>query len=186
MRTLPFPDVRQATQFSCGAAAVQGVLGYYGVDAKEADLSKYLGVTTEDGTFPKRIPAFLRHHGLEVAAGTGGTVDQLLAWVDQGIPVIVLIQAWSDEDHPNYSRSGTQEDGHYVVLIGHAEDGGILIFEDPSLLGNRGYLQREEFIARWHSESGWDRFYVAAWGKPQMFDPKRVMHIARRWLRSAR
>ena len=31
-RLLPLPDVRQTTVYACGAAALQAVLAYYGID----------------------------------------------------------------------------------------------------------------------------------------------------------
>ena len=48
----------------------------------------------------------------------------------------------------------TEDDGHYVVLIGYKKDTEkdtyIYYFMDPSTAGSYAYLTEEEFILRWH------------------------------------
>ena len=50
--------------------------------------------------------------------------------------------------------AGTEDDGHYVVLIGYSKDtendAYIDYFMDPSTSGSYTYLTEEEFILRWH------------------------------------
>lgn len=51
-------------------------------------------------------------------------------------------------------RLKTEDDGHYVVLIGYKKDAQkdtyIYYFMDPSTSGSYTYLTEEEFILRWH------------------------------------
>ena len=48
----------------------------------------------------------------------------------------------------------TEDDGHYVVLIGYKKDAKkdtyIYYFMDPSTAGSYTYLTEEEFSLRWH------------------------------------
>ena len=44
------------------------------------------------------------------------------------------------------------EDGHYVIVIGADEP--FVYVEDPSLLGSRGVIPKQEFLDRWHDYTG--------------------------------
>ena len=46
---------RQATEYSCGACALQAVLSYWGRDVDENDLMQILHTTSEEGTYPEDI-----------------------------------------------------------------------------------------------------------------------------------
>jgi len=183
MPMLVFPDTRQATEFDCGAAVVQGVLRYYGTDCLGAELIRYLH-TDEEGTRARNIIGYLLHHGLSVRAGQM-TIPELEYWIDRSIPVILDIQAWAEDAGTNYAA--TIEEGHYVVAIGYDED--FIYFEDPSLLSVKGKIPREELDARWHDRSEntyFEHFGIAVWGNEPQYDPSEVRSIqarvARRWL----
>jgi hypothetical protein len=46
------------------------------------------------------------------------SLPQLQDFVRRGLPVILLLQAWKDEDDPT-PYPVDREDGHYVVAIGY-------------------------------------------------------------------
>jgi predicted double-glycine peptidase len=148
------PDVRQSTNYSCGAAALQAVLRYWRIDVREGDLMAELGSDPERGTPPEAIARVARRFGLKAEIREGLGVDDLVEALRRGVPPIVDIQAWtlSDVESPGFRWADVWEDGHYVVLIG--VDGANLVFEDPSLLGTRGFIPRAEFIERWHDYEG--------------------------------
>ncbi len=54
--------------------------------------------------------------------------------MNQGTHIIVNAQAWTDD----------QNDGHYMVVIG--VDNENVYFEDPAVLGSRGYISNQEFL----------------------------------------
>lgn len=145
-RELAVPDVRQATDYTCSASALQAVLAYYGVEMREDVLARELGATPEDGAPPEAIVRVAVAHGLYAAKREHMTVDDLAAEIARSNPVIVEIQAWSDA--PRTSWADDWDDGHYAILI--AVDGDRLVFEDPSVLGSRSVLSRREFEERWH------------------------------------
>jgi predicted double-glycine peptidase len=148
------PDVRQSTDYSCGAAALQAVLSYWGIDKREGELMAALKTTPRQGTHPLDIVRVVRELGLKAELREGLTLADLEGALRRGIPPIVDLQAWTvgNPSRAGFAWADDWEDGHYVVLIGL--DGQRLIFEDPSLLGTRGVIGRDEFFARWHDYEG--------------------------------
>ena len=144
------PDVRQSTGYTCGAAALQAVLAYWGAEEREDRLAARLKSTPEAGTHPLDIVRVAREYGLAAELREGLSLDDLEAALDAGTTVIVDLQAWRDRTDVPWTE--TWDDGHYLVLLDM--DGGNLYFEDPSLLGTRGVIPRVEFVARWHDYEG--------------------------------
>lgn len=139
------PMTRQATDYTCGAAAVQSIIGYHGENIRESQLAKELKTNPKEGTNPNDIIAYARKRGYKVNLTQNCSLVQLKKMIDAGIPVLVLIQAWP-ERKVNYATDW--EDGHYVVAIGY--DDANVYFMDPCTLGNYTYIPTKEFLTRWH------------------------------------
>jgi predicted double-glycine peptidase len=172
-RELAVPDVRQATDYTCSASALQAVLAYYGIEKREDELAKELRATPEDGAPPEAIVRVAIAHGLTAQKREHMTVEDLAAHLAQGRPVIVGIQAWSGT--PRTSWADAWDDGHYVILV--AIEGDQLVFEDPSVLGSRAVLSRREFEERWHDiDAGYRniRSGIIFGGKQPVRAPARV------------
>jgi hypothetical protein len=149
---LAVPDVRQDTDYSCGASALQAVLAYWGVDVRESALVKALRSDPKNGTRPEEIIRVARNYGLRAEMREEISIADLRqAWQNE-IPVIVDIQAWPDNPKTKPIWENDWEDGHYVVVIG-IDDRNIYV-EDPSLLGSRGVISQVEFLKRWHDYEG--------------------------------
>jgi uncharacterized protein len=148
------PDTRQSTEYSCGAAALQAVLGYWGRDIGEEDLREMLNTNAESGTYPDDIIRVADALGLQAEYKENMTLIGLENYVAQGIPVIVDCQAWRSVSQYNESWADTWYNGHWLVVIGIDE--GNVTLEDPYILGDRGFLSREEFEERWHNSRGLD------------------------------
>jgi predicted double-glycine peptidase len=147
-RLLPLPDVRQHAVYACGAGALQAVLAYYGIDARQDALMAELGTDEEIGTRWWEIVRLAGEKGLEAEAREGMSADELRAELDRGVPVLLAIQAWADPSPADpVGWAGRTEDGHYVVAVGH--DAERFYFEDPAMFGV-GYIPRAELEARWH------------------------------------
>ncbi len=145
---LPVPLIRQATSYSCGAAALLAVLFYWQTfDGGEEELYEPLE-TTEAGTTPWKIEAVAKDFGLDANLYDGLSIENLKAALQDGQTAIVDLQAWHDGWHPNFDWSSEWEDGHYVVLVGI--DKTYLYFMDPSASAGYGYMPRAELDARWH------------------------------------
>lgn len=140
------PLVRQPDGYSCGVAALQSVLHYYGVAVRFDKLAAALGADPEQGTNYQRIATYARTCGIDVTVHTEMTLEMLYAWVDDGVPVIVALQAWGDGLTSAYVDAWN--DGHYAVVVGY--DQNSVYFMDPSTLGNYTYIPTQQFLARWH------------------------------------
>ncbi|MBI5623453.1 MAG: C39 family peptidase [Elusimicrobia bacterium] len=171
---LPLPLTRQSTPYTCGAAALQSILRYYGEDIREDVLSQELGSDPEEGTrFWRMMEAALRR-GIGAEAFVDAKLSDLQAALDQGKPVVAAFQAWAEEP-ADYAKDW--EDGHYAVAIGHDEKN--LYFMDPSTLGNYAFIPKTEFVRRWHDEYDGGRVRVnglmIVFSKPEKnYDPRQV------------
>lgn len=151
---LRVPNVRQATEYTCGAAALQAVLTYWGVfDGGESKLAKRLGSDPVNGTKVSAMLKAARELGLEAEAREKMTVEDLRAAFQRGDTVIVNLQAWADWQTRKppvrgAAWAGRWEDGHYVVLT--AVDGANAYFMDPSVLPGAAWVPLDELPHRWH------------------------------------
>ncbi len=139
------PMTRQATDYTCGVAALQSVFMFFGDEVLESVLSKNLKADPKEGTAYQQIVRVAKSKGYAVEVFKNMTLDNLKGLIDKGKPVICLIQAWP-ERKVNYETDW--EDGHYVVAIGYDKDN--IFFMDPSTLGNYTFIPIKEFLTRWH------------------------------------
>lgn len=148
---LDFPELRQLYTYDCGASCAQSVLTYYGYTEREDKLLKKLKATSTDifdnGVKIKSLLALFSEYKLDSEKIDGMKAKDLPDLIDQGIPVIVLLQAYKDKDNKS-PYTIDYKDGHYVVAIGY--HGNNIIFEDPSSY-TRTFLSFEELEDRWHA-----------------------------------
>ena len=84
------PNIRQTTDYTCGAAALLSVLNYYGLyDDSEMELAEELETDSEWGTDPVNIVCIAKKYGLEAYEFKGMSLEQLEGFVKSGTPVIV-------------------------------------------------------------------------------------------------
>ena len=172
-RELAVPDVRQATDYTCGASALQAVLAYYGIETREDLLARELGADPNKGVNPPAIIRVARARGLTAELRQGMTVGEIAAIVHAGSPVLVALQAWSDKPRSTYRDDW--DDGHYAIIIAVEPDA--VVFEDPSVLGSCAVLSRGEFEDRWHDTDGTHRYVrmgIIFSGKNPVSRPPRV------------
>lgn len=143
---IPLRVARQTYDFDCGASALQVVMEYYGVEMRNDRIRKALK-TDENGTSYVDMKALAEKHGFTVFAQDNVTLEQLKKFIDDGYPVIVLVQAWAERYMTLPEWRKNYEDGHYVVAIGYQDN--TIVFEDPSSC-RRTWLTEREFLARWH------------------------------------
>lgn len=168
---LPVPLVRQATDYSCGAASLLAILYYWrAYDGFESSLYARLGTTPKDGTRPDKIVAGARSFGLKAAMREGVTVCDLADALSQGQTVIVNFQAWRDSATASIPWDKDWEDGHFAVLVGIKA--GRAYFMDPSTGGALAYVPLAELPARWHDydmidgkRRDWSRLAIFISGK---------------------
>jgi predicted double-glycine peptidase len=137
---------RQTFDFDCGAKALQTVFAYYGIDIRQDELIEELG-TGKDGTRVDKMISVAEAKGFQVIAREYWSIREVKRYIDEGHPVIILLQAWADRYMTLKDWRNDYDDGHYAILIGHAK--GVLLFEDPASF-RRTWLREYEFLARWH------------------------------------
>ncbi|MBI4678194.1 MAG: C39 family peptidase [Elusimicrobia bacterium] len=172
--SLRLPLVRQSTPYTCGAAAMQSILRYYGEDIREDDLGRELESDPEEGTRFWRMLEMALRRGIEAEAFLDASLQDLKTALDAGKPAIVAFQAWA-EAPVGYAEDW--DDGHYAVAIGYDERN--IYFMDPSTLGNYAYVPTEEFLGRWHDQYEGikvNRLMLTFSKKPD-YDPEEVLRL---------
>ncbi|MBP7460466.1 MAG: C39 family peptidase [Candidatus Delongbacteria bacterium] len=139
------PQTRQATGYTCGVAALQSLLYYYGDEWRQDRLEKALDADSTNGTNYRNIVTFCQDLGYTTNLYFNLSLDSLKSMINRDIPVMLAIQAWADLpiDYKN-----EWESGHYVICIGYDQDR--FYFMDPSTIDNYTYIPTSEFIDRWH------------------------------------
>jgi predicted double-glycine peptidase len=163
---IDLPSGRQTFDFDCGAKALQLVMAYYGVDVREDELIKELEIDRY-GVPAKNMISAAERKGFQVVAKCGFPLETVKQYVDENHPVIVLVQAWAERYMTLENWKEDNDDGHYVVVIGH--HGYIIVFEDPASF-RRTWMTEEELIVRWHdidprTQERLDHFAMVLLGK---------------------
>lgn len=147
---LPVPIIRQATQYSCGVAALLSVFYYWKTYVGgESSLYVPLKTSEKEGTPPWALASYAKTLGLKAEWREGVTLEEIEKAIEKKEPVIVDFQAWADKPIPA-SYKDDWADGHAAVVVGI--DAGKIYFMDPSVPSAYAYLGREEFLSRWHDE----------------------------------
>lgn len=174
-----FPNLRQQDGYSCGAVALEAAARCFSVVgngkgekgcADDKWFKKKLGTTARDGTSPQsliRLSKTLEMHPDEHHPMSN---EQLRTCLANGMPVICCVQAWGDPKTYDADKSG-----HYIVAIGY--DADHVYFEDPSLLGTRGYMTWEQLAERWHDIGRTPDEKFVRWGLALRKNPEKAEEI---------
>jgi len=138
--------MRQTFNYDCEAKALQIVLAYYGIEVREDELLSQLGCGIE-GTPVANMISIAEGYGFKIEASCEVSLEKLKAYVDEGFPVIILLQEWAEKYMTLEDWKEDTEDGHYVIVIAHVNN--VIVFEDPSSF-HRTWLSEDELNARWH------------------------------------
>jgi len=174
MKVLNLPRQHQTYGYDCGAAVLEIVLAYYGIELREELVMKRAG-TTINGTPIKGIVDTAAKLGLKCAS-KAMTIDEVKKYLDRKIPVILLLQAWTSKKKVNWEKDWA--DGHYVIAIGYNREK--VVFQDPYSF-KLTYLKYDELEQRWHDIDSKGRKYVhhciAIQGRKPEFSKHRIIHM---------
>ncbi|MDD1742807.1 MAG: C39 family peptidase [Methanotrichaceae archaeon] len=150
MKKFPLLTIsRQSTEYSCGAAALQAVLRYWGKDLDETELMMLLKTSPESGTYPQDIVRVASDLGFQAEYKENLTLEEVKKSIDEGVPVIVLGQAWRSREDSKKAPEDEWADGHYLVLLGM--DDNYVYLEDPYVKRGKMYATRKRFEKQWHN-----------------------------------
>ena len=126
---LELPNLRQYGDYSCGTTCVQMVMNWLYPGAGDKNLTAYeeaLGTTREDGTPPESILQYFADNGVEATAAQDRTIQELVEALDNGHPMVLCVQAWTDAPDGSFNVTDpTDPDtyftcGHWVICVGYA------------------------------------------------------------------
>jgi predicted double-glycine peptidase len=157
---LDLPGIVQATNYTCGAAALLAICRYYGLGPRsERHVVEDMRFGTA-GSDPEHVLRAVAKYGLVHEEFRPMSMQQLRVCLERERPIMVMLQAWADP--PPRSYKDHWDDGHWVVAIGYDTQG--IYFADPSLAGARGYLTDMDLDERWHDIEGDDGHHVEHYG----------------------
>jgi len=130
---------QQKEKWSCSAACLKAVLGYYDVDLTEEECIKRIGTKPHKGAETTQIVDAAEELGFE-ASEKSLSLEETRKLLDDGVPIICDIQS--------FTKKGS---GHYVVLCDMDDEYCYLM--DPNVEGNTRKLPIEEFVERWHDKA---------------------------------
>jgi predicted double-glycine peptidase len=143
------PPVLQSTSYSCGAAAILSVLGYYGFDEhNETDAMTEVGTDEAFGTIIQKMAAYAERHGVKARVRANASLQDLKESIHSDQAVLIEAQAWPEKKAIPAHYADVWDQGHYLVVIGI--DDKNVYFIDPSLLGGKEAIPVKEFLDRWH------------------------------------
>jgi predicted double-glycine peptidase len=146
-----FPIVNQEKNYTCGCACVNALLKCYGEETYiENDMCELIDATTQYGTSYKSIAAFFKSEGYQVFYKQNLTIEDIKGFLDEGHPVLVAFQAWSEQKYVRYQNKWNC--GHYAICVGY--DDLNFYFMDPSLRDYLGFITIKSFKKRHHDTDG--------------------------------
>lgn len=132
--------VRQRTQYSCVAASLAMALQAIGVRCDEDSVDKMLGAVPGHGSAWDQAISTAQYFGARVTLMCPCTIDQLKAWTDRKIPVLI---GWCPEGRPW---------GHASCVFEVRENDTVLVADpnipDPDEVVRE--VQRAEFYRKWY------------------------------------
>jgi len=143
---------RQATEYSCGACALQAVLSHWGKEVEEAELMRLMGTNEAVGTYPENMARGIRALGFEAEVRENLTLDEVRRETDAGRPAIGLAQVWRSAKSSPGSALDEWDSGHYIVILGVDDDN--VYFQDPYVRMAKAFMPRSAFEEHWHQIMG--------------------------------
>lgn len=134
-------------QSMCGPASLKMVFDYYGIEKSEKEVAELCGTDPDLGTDDQQIKKAAESVGLKVEIKNESSLDDIKAWLDKKVPVIVN---WFTRGRSDYADSEVA-DGHYSVVVGLDEE--FIYIQDPEI-GELRKIEREDFMKVWFDFTG--------------------------------
>jgi len=136
-----FPIKVQKEDFDCGVAVLWCVLSYHGIEVSYKELRSRLKTSSLSGTSIKHFLKVCKQFNIKTKI-LNKKIRKLKKYIRKEIPIVCLVQSERDGKWNN-----TWENGHYVVIIGYA-DNSLYLFNPSS--GNIDLISIKFFKKIWH------------------------------------
>lgn len=151
------PTIREYDADTCGTTCIQIIMNWLYPNDLDFDVLAYeeLSGTNEDGgTEPNQMINYFKNQNINYEYKEEMTIEELIASIDSGFPVILCIQAWGNKYNlvdPNITETYYDgeikkevtyktylKEGHWVICVGYkkTEEGYSLYFNDPACIGH--------------------------------------------------
>lgn len=134
---LQIPYHRQREIYTCGAATLQMVSGYFKKWHSQAELERLTGAQPERGTPNSEMIRAATDAGFFCYVNENSSLYEIKHFMQKGLPVVV-----------NYIEP-SRDEGHFAVVSGFNRRS--IILNDP-WNGQNFRLKQAEFVRRWHAE----------------------------------
>lgn len=131
----------------CGPASLKMVFNYYGIEKSEQEVTELCGTHPDLGTDDQQIKKAAESVDLKVEIKNESSLDDIKAWLDKKVPVIVN---WFTRGRADYEDSEVA-DGHYSVVVGL--DNEFIYLQDPEI-GKLRKIEKEDFMKVWFDFTG--------------------------------
>lgn len=134
--------VRQRSQFSCMASSLAMCLRALGHEVLEDEVNRVMGARPMKGATWEQALATAQHYGCRATLTMPATVEQLKAWTDAGIPIMI---AWNPEGRPW---------SHASVVFDVDDDLNVYV-ADPNMPNPKKTVRvvpEDEFYGKWYEK----------------------------------
>lgn len=149
----PFQETLHASM--CGPASLKMVLAYYGIEKSEQELAQLASTDPDLGTSAEGIKKAAERLGFTVEIKNNSTFEDIQAWLDKKVPVIVN---WFTRGRIDYPESEVP-DGHLSVVVGLDDE--YIYLQDPEM-GKLRQIARDDFMKVWFDFTG---KYINSWNE---------------------
>jgi len=154
---LPVPKLHQGHN-ECGPTSLSMVLNYYGLSSVKFD-------SCTIGSDPLRLVEAAERKGMCVRQENKGTIEDLTALIDLGIPPIVLGINGGKQGDTLWTESNLKK-GHWMVVSGYQTDArGVVtnLYVNNPATGTKQTYTKKEFLKFWDDNliPGGHRYYLA-------------------------
>lgn len=141
----PFQETLRASM--CGPASLKMVLSFYGIERSEKELAQLCKTDPDLGTTAENIKEAAESLSLTVEIKDNSTFEDIQAWLNKKVPVIVN---WFTRGRTDYPESDVP-DGHLAVVVGLGEE--YIYLQDPEI-GKLRKIARDDFMKVWFDFRG--------------------------------
>jgi predicted double-glycine peptidase len=126
----------------CGPATIKMILDYYGIEKTEDELAILTNKSDELGITDQDTKRALESFGFKVEIINYANFEDIKAWLDKDVPVIV---DWFTRGR-NDGNEDEMADGHYSVAVGLDEK--YIYLQDPEV-GRIRKILKKDFLRVW-------------------------------------